>query len=369
MAAGLRKCIDMGPFEYGNDFEDVRYGANLAKIQQSGTRWVRLWVRWDLAEPTQGNLNGTYLTALDDQISQLRASGISVMLVSWLFPQWTNGTQNLPENDPNYNRAHRVRPDGSGLKSLKMQVPTGQLGINGAWGRWIRHLYERYMGYGNVCLELVNEPNYQMWPQRQSTDPNSSAIIHQKVAEMMYTAYQISAGHGHTMAIAAPATSDFRRASSVYETNQGEFISNLTAALSSYNNFRGGPTFLWTHHHYKDTEVGDTAGVDVCRFILINWGWHGWSATNPNGSDPGIWLTEGGARRHLCSPPTYERQRDIVQNAWFRMSFYPGIAMYCNYLLHSVPDPYDQGLRDPIPSTSGGLRPVGTLFHSWPGQA
>lgn len=370
MAAGLRKCIDVGPFVTSLDAKDVRHvdpvgGPNLTKIVQSTTRWTRLWVRWDIAEPTRGNIDTTYMAALDDQINKLRAQNIGVVLVSWRFPLWSNGTEGV---DPGtYLEDYRTRTDGSDLKSLYYGIPLGELGVNGAWGHWINLLVARYKHHGcGVVLEIMNEPNFQMWPQTQDTAGNDM-IIHEKVAEMMNTAYFVSGFHGHKMPIAAPATSDFRRNSSRYETHISDFMVGLQAALIAMNNFRGGPTFMWSHHHYKDTELGDTAGVSIVHFVLHNW-WRGWSATASDGSNPGIWLTEGGARRHAINPATYANQKVVVNAAWNRMLAFPGVAMFANYFLHSEPDPYDQGLRYPLPG-AGALRPVGDAFHLWPGNS
>ncbi len=373
MAAGLRKCVDLGPPSHPGDGEDVFYRddagvQNVDKIIASGTRWVRMWVRWDKLEVASGVYDNAAVSNLDQQIARMRQLGIGVVLVSWMFPRWVNGTQNLTEAEAQaYMRDYRTYQDGSGfLKLLEWQIPATQLGVNAAYGRWINFLISRYKQYGcGVVLEIMNEPNYQMWPQRQGPQNSSPLIIQQKVAEMMNTAYQVSAFHGHQMPIAAPATSDFRRNTNRYETNQYDFIPALKTALQSYNNFRGGPTFIWTHHNYIDVETFFDVGPYVARNSLLGW-WRGWSATNADGSNPGVWLTEGGARPSKLSPPTYPRQAEAVSAAWARLQTVPGVAMFTNYLLHTDPG-YDTGLRDALPGV-GTLRPVGHAFHGFAGN-
>jgi hypothetical protein len=372
MAPGLRKCIDMMPTDFIGDFEDVfstdsNGVPNWEKVRASGTRWCRIWARWDLIETSRGVYNTSFLSRLDQQIAKMISLGIGVVLVSYHFPRWTNGTENLTPPAPSYNPEFRTYADGSGfLKLLEWQVPALELGVDEAYGRWIDFLIQRYRQHGSaLILEIMNEPNYQMWPQRQGAANSSPLIIHQKVAEMMYTAWQVSAFRGHPLRLAAPATSDFRRGTTRYETNQGDFIPALKTALASYNNFRGGPSFLWSLHNYIDVETGSDVAPFVARANLQNW-WLGWSPTNPNGSDPGIWITEGGARRSKVSPPTYQRQAEMVSAAWSRLLSYPGVAMFTNYGLHTDPN-YETGLRDPLPGP-GNLRPVGQVFHGFPGN-
>jgi hypothetical protein len=363
----------MAPMNHPGDTTDVFYRdqagvQNVDKITASGTRWVRLWARWDKLEVANGVYDTAAVANLDQQILRLRQLGIGVVLVSYYFPRWVNGTQNLtPEQANNYKRDYRTYRDGSGaLKQLEWEIPLTQLGVNSVYGRWINFLITRYKQYGcGVVLELMNEPNYQMWPQRNGIENSSPLIIQNKVAEMMYTAHQISAFHGHQMPIAAPAAADFRRGSTRYETELKDFIPALKTALNSYNNFRGGPTFMWTQHNYTDVETFADMGQLFTRAHLLGW-WRGWSATNSDGSNPAIWLTEGGARPSKVSPSTYERQAEAVAAAWARLQNAAGVEMFTNYLLHSTWD-YDTGLRDPMPGV-GTLRPVGHRFHGFPGR-
>ena len=49
-AAGLRKCVAMDSLNHGGDVEDLRVNGNLEKLLALGTRWVRIWIRWDKAQ-------------------------------------------------------------------------------------------------------------------------------------------------------------------------------------------------------------------------------------------------------------------------------------------------------------------------------
>ena len=48
--AGLAKCVAMDSLNHGGDVEDLRVNGNLDKLRALGTRWVRLWIRWDKAQ-------------------------------------------------------------------------------------------------------------------------------------------------------------------------------------------------------------------------------------------------------------------------------------------------------------------------------
>ena len=127
-AAGLAKAISMGSSDNGGDPEDLTAHGNLDLVHETGARWVRIWIRWDKAQPLPparvplsalgGPANdlpgcGTgcgfrYVQAIDAQIAQARAAGLGVILVTWHFPRWANGTEG---------RAGRLGARGSRLRS------------------------------------------------------------------------------------------------------------------------------------------------------------------------------------------------------------------------------------------------------------
>jgi hypothetical protein len=80
--------------QYGvQDDAWLMYGAGtldqrVATLKQLGVHVVRLTVRWDKVEPTQGSLDwGQYGVALD----ALHAAGIPAVVTLWGSPRWANG--------------------------------------------------------------------------------------------------------------------------------------------------------------------------------------------------------------------------------------------------------------------------------------
>ena len=182
----LAKCVAMDSLNHGGDVEDLRVNGNLDRLRALGTRWVRLWIRWDKAQlfppslvpmsdldgpandlPVCGSGCGYgYIQAIDEQIALARAAGLNVILTTWHFPRWANGTAGMPADSA---REDRGGPDTpvERLKPLEWRVPVGELGPRGYYGQWLGWLMDRYAIHGRgFTLEIVNEPNRQLWPQQ-----------------------------------------------------------------------------------------------------------------------------------------------------------------------------------------------------------
>jgi len=380
---GLRKALSMTSISHGGDPDDLTAYGNLELVNQTGARWVRLWMRWDKAQPLPpafvpwSQLDspandlpdcGTgcgfrYIASLDAQIAAARAAGLNVVLVNWLFPRWANGTADKPAG---WGSEDRGPPGGAleQLKSMETRIPVGQLGPQGHYGRWIDWLVERYAPYGrNFALEIMNEPNLQMWPQQGPSttgDPFGPGrpVIGSYVAEMMTTARAVTAARGNPILLGAPAISDHYGVDSRTETNFRTAVWDTLAALSP----SGWPdSFVWTHHNYIDVEenTASPTRAEAVRGLLVDrWGGRGGSA------DPKLWLTEGGARLGSGEATDPARQAELVRLNWERMSAAPGIEMWTNYLLYE--NPYaDSGLRDDRLS-GGAPRPVWNTFVAFP---
>ena len=381
---GLRKALSMTSISHGGDPDDLTAAGNLDLVKQTGARWVRLWMRWDKAQPLppafvpwsglDSPVNdlpqcGTgcgfrYIASLDAQIAAARAAGLNVVLVSWLFPRWANGTT---DKAPDWASEDRGPPDTppERLKSMETRIPVGQLGPDGHYGRWIDFLVERYARYGrNFALEIMNEPNLQMWPQQgpsTSTDrfgpgPN---VIGSHVAEMMTTARAVAAARGDPILMGAPALSDHFGVDSRTETNFRTAVSATLAALAP----GGWPdSYVWTHHNYIDVEENTPSPTraDAVRALLLGrWSGRGGS------TDPKLWLTEGGARLGSGDATDPGRQAQLVRLNWERMTAAPGVEMWTNYLLYEHPYA-DSGLRDDR-LAGGAPRPVWDTFAGFPG--
>jgi hypothetical protein len=350
-AAGIRKCLDLGPAADLND------PTTLFQTVASGTKWIRLWASWADAMPTPSGLRAGWEANLDEQIFIARAHGLNVVLVTWHFPTWANGTQNVP---PDYMAADRAKP-GGGLKELIYGVPADQLGVDGHWGHWIHYLIQKVAGYGaGVALEIMNEPNYQWWPQ-QTADGQIS--VGYKAAEMMQTAANINFFYG--VPLLAPATSDTRGSSNPRSvTSYGNFLSALKGALQ-YLNFNGNANFRWSHHNYRDIETSTASGYTAAFNTLSGW-WQG----SKTGGQPAIWITEGGAR--MGSSEVNENlttQANKVASAYAVMAAASGAAMFTNYLLHDPGDsPQQEAVDSALIALNGQPRPVWTTFLNMAGN-
>src|SRR4051812_22943227 len=99
-SAPLRRCVSLGANGVINPGSSQDYRTNRAFLIETGTKWVRLWADWPSLQPEaslapdQGS--GAWRVAeLDKQIAQANADGIQVILCSYRFPTWSNGTAGL----------------------------------------------------------------------------------------------------------------------------------------------------------------------------------------------------------------------------------------------------------------------------------
>jgi hypothetical protein len=412
VSSELRKCISMGPVNAPDgDDQDYRAHDNAGFVASTGTGWIKLWVRWDQVQPLSpalcpwdrlgdpaANPGFAYLAALDAQIALARSQSppVGVVLTSWLFPRWSNGTADLVEGSAEdlafhpHDRLDRDSfdagdPAGRG-KPVFYRVPeSAQLGVDGHWGRWTRFLYERYAAYGDgLVLELMNEPNLQWWPQQGpsvSDDPFEGGGLSAPVlaATMMRTAQEIGAEHGHPLRLAAPSTWDGPKLGPVgaggsrMYTDYERFTQAVLAALAA-DGFAADERFVWTQHNYLDTLLdlgGDTASANRAastRAMLVA-RWSGRPEGGARGEAPGRWLTEGGVdlREDRVAGDTDE-QRRLLERNWRRMASDSGdgagIGMLTNYLAYSELH-YDSGLRDPLLS-GGAPRAAAQAWRGFP---
>src|ERR671922_1512235 len=78
---------------------------------------------------------------------------------------------------------------------------------------WVGWLLDRSRWYGrNLVLEIMNEPNGQLWPQQApspTADPYApgEVTVGAHVAEMIATARAVSADRGHPIGLAGAALS------------------------------------------------------------------------------------------------------------------------------------------------------------------
>jgi hypothetical protein len=381
-AAGLSKCVAMDSLDHGGDVEDLRVNGNLGKLLALGTRWVRIWIRWDKAQllppafvpmtDLDGPLNDApecgpgcgfrYIEAIDAQIALARAAGLNVILTTWFFPRWANGTADKPADWAREDRG-AATDSVERLKPLEWRIPVGELGPDGHYGQWLAWLMDRYAGHGRgLTLEIMNEPNGQLWPQQgpsRSADPYGPGeiTVGGHVAAMIATAAALSADRGHPIGLAAPALSDRPRPDDRLFTSLETAVPQTLAALDELA-LAPTPSFVWTHHNYSDIErnIPSPTRAESLRQLLRG-RWRGRGGPG----DPRVWLTEGGARLGSGDVSDLAAQALLVAASWERMSAAPGIELFSNYLMYGDPVA-NSGLCEPIAS-GGAPRPVWEVFR------
>lgn len=378
----LRKCISLGgyapltvPDGHPNDY---RLHGNREYIRdESGTRWVKLWVSWahlqEELRPASREESWRHLNAapggqaalrrLDRQLRAVnddagRAGGMGVILTLYHeYPTWASG----PSADD---------PARAG-KPLNARTPS-EVGLDSPWAWFVEHLIARYqrapappdgplpgMQSGNPdgafvdALEVCNEPNFLLWPQ---------ATIVETVATMVETAAALAAARGGP-AILAPATSDFP--DFPHETaGATDWLTFSERLLERLRGFRPGATAVgWSHHNYLD--VSDEVDGPVSRArrvadLLYARNWRG-------GGDRRLWLTEGGFDMHPRQAELELRlaQARKIERSFAAMSGDPDVHMWTQHtIVDVVSNDFKSGLRDEfVPGLGPGApRPA---FDTW----
>src|SRR3954447_5740705 len=102
MASNLRRLAVLGPAGtiYPGSAQDYRAASNRTFVKDTKTKWVRLWADWPTLMPNPGQLDATRIASLDAQIVQAKRDGLGVILTSYRFPTWANGTAALTDAPP-----------------------------------------------------------------------------------------------------------------------------------------------------------------------------------------------------------------------------------------------------------------------------
>jgi len=410
--ATVRKCVSMGPINTPDgDDQDLRAHGNLDLLTSTGTRWVKLFVRWDQVQPLPpssvpwdrlddpvANPGQPFLAALEAQVELARSQkpAIGVVVMPWLFPKWANGTGHLVDGIPgdlDFFPQDRMKAEAvaagdpeATAKKLVYRVPDAeQLAPGGHWGRWIDFLYRRLLRHGEgVAIEVANEPNIQWWPQRDPApgeDPFAQGGLAspRAAARMIATAQEIGDRHCNRILLAGPGTWDgpqgdpeIVRDSRLY-TDYATFTAALLDELDKID-FAARSRFVWTQHNYMDVlfrhgSPGAPRNRAAHTRSLLVGRWSGWPQLNGEKEAPGVWLTEGGAdlrAKAVGGDPLV--QASLVRRNWNRMATGDadgdGMGMVTNYLGYSESH-YDTGMRNPL-ELGGAPRPLEQTWAELP---
>jgi hypothetical protein len=402
----LRRIIDMGsggttrPGSAG----DLRFHGNRAFFAETRASWVRLWADWPTLQPDPARLpddpdgaGAPFLAALDDQIRVANEDGIKVLLQLYRFPLWANGldalgAQRNTDAEISHAYADRISPSAwasyvaagrdparvnPSRRALELSLPPEGVGPGSAWARFFTFAYERWRlgrrGSGPYVhgFELVNEPNFQWWPQRAPAageDPFALAelTVQRPLAQMMHTAAGIAGPHADDTLLFAPSFADSELGGRTV-TSYDEFTPKLLDALAAIGHV-AGPNEVWAHHNYTDLERRATDTKLQRMRALMAGRWTGFT----EGSAPTVFVTEGGVRlsRMASYYPAEDRlaaQALSWQGGWERHfrddGPGAGVGMLAQYTTYAEPR-FDCGLLEPWPSTA--KRPAYAVWAALP---
>lgn len=406
MSTTLRRIIDLGPGGTARPGSpgDLRFHDNPTFFAETHTAWVRLWADWPLLQPDPsrppGDPDGAgapFLAAIDDQIAVANADGIKVLLQVYRFPLWANGLESLgaqrnTDAEISYAYPDRIAPAAwasyvaagrdparvnPSRRALEFGLPPDGLGPGSAWAAFFAFCHDRWRlgrrGSGPYVhgFELVNEPNFQWWPQRApaaGNDPFAFADLtaHMPMAQMMSTAAAIAGQHNDGTLLFAPSFADSELGGRTV-TQYDEFTTKLLDALDAAGHVAGANQ-VWSHHNYTDLERR-SADTKLQRMRTLMAGrWAGFA----EGAAPTVFVTEGGVRLSKMAAyyPTEDRlqaQALSWQGGWERHfrddGPGAGVGMLAQYTTYAEPR-FDSGLLDPWPAVM--RRPVYDVWTSLP---
>ena len=391
-APGLLRLVDLGQGAglHPGSPGDLRVGDNRALLAESGTAAVRLWADWPSLQPdpvfAPGDPAGPgapYLAALDGQIAAANEDGLRVALQFYRFPTWANGTAELAavrgtDAEISFAYADRIAPAAweryvagghdpttytPSRRALEFAVPAEGCGPGTAWAGMFAFLHERYRP-GTAApfvdaIELVNEPNFQLWPQRApspTADPFALGplVVQRTVAQMMDSARAVSAAAGHPGLLLVPSFADSNqggRTVTHYDELTVALLDELTATGAAV-----GANEAWSHHNYTDVEGRVEATKTQHLRTLLAGRWTGLA----DAAGPVVLITEGGARLSQMRAlyPTEDPRAAQAESIRLAIERHartdgPGAGVWsvAQYTLHADRS-FDCGLLDAWPSTT-----------------
>ena len=415
MSTYLRKCLDLAPTPLTrpvppseppipNDYRTVRVQSWWSAMRAT-TSHLRILADWPSIQNSPdppGTLiqDGWALEALDRQIEAAHEDGLKIILLPYRYPSWVNDTANIASGLPNFDfypwdrfarlALYQTAVSGGMLnqKALTYRMPPDGFGPESRWARYVGWLIDRY-GAKIAAIEVVNEPNLQLWPQRTQPDPDiafaqkwdtadSRLVVTEQVAQMMITVDALSRAHGDSWTLLAPSCSDSetvtqRRYQTIVHPNPTlteTFTGALLTALEGLG-FVADDRWVWAYHNYTDFERDRRHVVDV-RALLESGGWKGRRLDG----GPELWGTEGGVRLNVMgtrfnTTDVGERkalQAKVMAEGLARHHYAKGagagIGMFTQYTTFADPG-FDDGLLDSV--IAGGVaRPALAVWSGMP---
>ena len=336
MSTYLRKCLDIaptaqtqpappsGPF-VANDYRNLRLQSWWPGLRAT-TSYLRVLADWpsvqNSSDPPGSHPKDEWpLAALDGQIEAAHSDGMKIILLPYRYPRWANETAGIPGGPPDWDfhpwdrfarladylafrAGTRMNP---GSKAWEYGTPPEGFGPGTAWAGYVAWLLDRY-GDRIAALEVVNEPNLQLWPQRSQVETDvfdtkwgvgdTRPVVAEHVAEMIETADVLCRARGDRWDLLAPGCSDsetvtLQRYQTIAHPNPTlteTFTGALLAALKS-RGFAADERWVWAYHNYTDFERDRRHVVDLRQLLESG----GWSGRRLDGG-PEVWCTEGGVR-------------------------------------------------------------------------
>jgi hypothetical protein len=388
------------------------------------THCLRLWVdrsylqgdatNYALGSAPAGSFEAFRLLNLDAQIRAANADGLEVILLPYRYPLAANGTLSLPVE----NRLFEAEDRGSGnayltwyydrtrtaptMKDLHYRLPPDGHGPDSQWGRYVGAMFERWVARADVhgradVIDVCNEPNGQLWPQRGpaadtstlearfevtpappyrvNLPPTSQMTVHKAVAEMMQTVDEYARAYSPRVRCFAPSTADTdvtangsyrvtsKFASTPYSATPADgFCERLLDELDRIG-FKGGDHWCWSFHNYNDWERREDRAAALRPLLAGRW------RGEADDTGPLLAATEGGCRLGrvpvrfpgVTGREQLDRHSQIVSEGIQRFAddfgVGAGVSLLTQYTV-CADTGFDDGLRDQF----GGERPA---WRAW----
>ena len=199
-------------FGYGvQAYENGDTQANIGHIQTMGLDWVKLSMRWDTVEPTQGNYDWTLW---DSVLADYGDAGIKVLLTISDAPDWARpadddkNVEGLPEDPATYAAFVSQVAERYGGKVQAIEI----------WDE--QNLYYAVGGVGRVDPATYVQLLHQAYPAIKAVDPNITVV---------------SGGMTPTGAPPPMAMDDIEYLEAVYSHGAEEYLDTVGAHPSGFN--------------------------------------------------------------------------------------------------------------------------------------